>query len=225
MITCNNTIDGKPNLILDIDETIIKSNIYRLDYIESIKSIEKTQRDLIISNSPDLKNIIEIDNNIIYDKLYLTTYNDGYYIYIITKRPYLKEFIIKMHSFFNIHIYSLGMNKYINKIVEEISKIIGFNPFCKIIANTNICNRFMNKRICNLSIGLSNLLIIDDRDDVWNFDKHNLYKIQPYQINKIDIELYKIIRIIDIYYNKFSKTTFDIYKFRKILYEIQYKYI
>jgi len=221
MISYNNTIEGKPNLILDIDETIIKSNIYRLDYIESIKSIEKTQRDLIVSNSPDLKNIIEIDNHIIYDELYLTTYNDGCYIYIIRKRPYLKEFIIKMHLFFNIHIYSLGMNDYVYKIVEEISKIVGFNPFCKIIANTNIYNRFLNKKICNLSIGLSNFLIIDDREDVWTFDKHNLYKIPPYQINKIDIELYKIIGAVDIYFNFFNKIDFDIYQFKKICYKLQ----
>ena len=137
-------------------------------------------------------------------------------------RPYLKKFIIEMHNHFNIHIYSLGMIDYIEKIIDAIIRLVGFNPFCHLIANYNYDNRIYNKKICKLYIGLSNLLIVDDRKDVWNFDKHYLYQIIPYTYaDSYDCELLKLMTIILIYFNRSkNKSIFDIYEFTKIKFEI-----
>ena len=239
MIIHNKIIENKPSLILDIDETLIKSNVYNLDYIEYIKSLNSTDKEIILNKFPQLKNIIEINNNIVEDDLYLISYTINNSVYIVMARPYLKEFIINMNHYFNIHIYSLGMNEYINKIIEGITNLVGFDPFCHIIANVDINNRYRDKKLYKLSIGLSNVLIIDDRKDVWKFDRHNLYQILPYKSaygfyyniseekmyykSSIDDELLKLNKIIDLYYNKFNdKTTFNIYQFNKILFEQNY---
>lgn len=193
MITYNKIIDTKPSIILDIDETLIKTKIYTLD--DSKDSIIKFNKT---------------------NTLYLTEYIINNYLYIIIARPFLKQFMITMNKYFNIHIYSLGMDDYIKNILDAIINLIGINPFCNIMANTDIKNRFLNKKLIELNIGLSNVLIIDDRSDVWKFDKHNLYKIPAYKLLANDNELLKIIRTINIYYKQeIDKTIFNIFKFRK----------
>ena len=197
MITYNKIIDTKPSIILDVDETLIKTKIYTLD--DSKDSIIKFNKT---------------------NTLYLTDYIINNYIYIIIARPFLKQFMITMNKYFNIHIYSLGMDDYIKNILDAIMDLIGINPFCNIMANTNIKNRFLNKKLIELNIGLSNVLIIDDRSDVWKFDKHNLYKIPAYNLLTYDNELLKIVRTINIYFKQETdKTIFNIFKFRKILNE------
>ena len=105
-------------------------------------------------------------------------------------RPFLCTFIQTIDEFFNIYVYSLGSINYIDKILNAITFIIDKNPFKKIIANPINGQQFHKKNISNLDIGFSNILIIDDRSDVWNFDKHLLYKIIPY--NSVFNHIYQI---------------------------------
>jgi hypothetical protein len=199
MKSYNKINNSKPSLILDIDDTIIKSKIYILD--------DKT----------NIENIIKYNKR---NYLYLTYYLVEKYLYIIIGRPFLKQFLLIMYKYFNIHIYSLGMENYIEAIINGITNLVTLNPFCNVITNTNINNKFYNKKLINFDIGYSNVLIIDDRSDVWNFDKHNLFQINPYILSDdktiiTDSELYKIIRIINLYYRyDNNKTKFNIYKFR-----------
>ena len=200
MKSYNKINNSKPSLILDIDDTIIKSKIYILD--------DKT----------NIENIIKYNKR---NYLYLTYYLVEKYLYIIIGRPFLKQFLLIMYKYFNIHIYSLGMENYIEAIINGITGLITFNPFCYVITNTDINNKIYYKKLINFDIGYSNVLIIDDRSNVWNFDKHNLFQINPYILsdNKTiiitDSELYKIIRIINLYYRYDNdKTKFNIYKFR-----------
>ena len=200
MKSYNKINNSKPSLILDIDDTIIKSKIYILD--------DKT----------NIENIIKYNKR---NYLYLTYYLVEKYLYIIIGRPFLKQFLLIMYKYFNIHIYSLGMENYIEAIINGITVLIKFNPFCYVITNTDINNKIYYKKLINFDIGYSNVLIIDDRSNVWNFDKHNLFQINPYILSDnntiiiTDSELYKIIRIINLYYRYDNdKTKFNIYKFR-----------
>jgi len=204
----NKTIDTKPSIVLDIDDTLIKTKIYVLN--------DRTNY---------LLKFYKNKNH------YLTNYTIGNYLYIVYSRPYLKQFIITMNKYFNIHIYSLGMLDYVENIINAIVESIDFNPFCHLIANTNIENRILSKRLIDLDIGFSNVLIIDDRSDVWLFDKHNLYKIPKYDIidstklnfNIIDNELLKLIKIISTYFEEEKdKSIFEMYKFKQILYDYNF---
>jgi hypothetical protein len=96
-------------------------------------------------------------------------------------RPYVIEFIQTVNIYFDIHVYSLGTTYYVGKILDAFSMIIGKYPFKKVITNSDIGQRFYKKSIGYLDIGHSNILIIDDRSDVWDFDTHLLYKIIPYK--------------------------------------------
>ena len=170
--------NNKPNIILDIDETLIHTKIYSLSYITFLINSDNFTKQNSLKKYPELNNII--NDNISNDKLYLTNFIIDKNIYIVLMRPYLIEFISNINKYFNIHIYSLGTYEYVNNILIKIFDILGYNPFNKIIANNSTNNRFYKKKSTLLNIGYSNLLIIDDRSDVWSFDKHNLYKIKPY---------------------------------------------
>jgi RNA polymerase II subunit A-like phosphatase len=203
MITYNKIIDTKPSIVLDIDETLIKTKVYILD---------ETKEDIIKYNKKN--------------KLYLTNYPINNHLYVVIARPHLRLFITTINRYFNIHVYSLGIRDYIEHILQAIIELVNLNPFCNIMSNIDIHNRFSDKKIINLNIGLTNLLIIDDRSDVWKFDKHHLYKIPAFtlfddQFIIDDNELLKVIRGINLYYKyEQDKRIFNIYKFRKILYEL-----
>lgn len=236
-----NNID-KPSLVLDIDETLIKSTMYTLPYIKKIENMTNGEKIHILNLDPILRNIISLNNlPIKHDNLFLTTFTIDKHVYIVMSRPYLKEFILLMHQYFNIHVYSLGMNDYIDTIIDAIIILTGINPFINIIANTKT-NRLLNKKLINLEIGLSNVLIIDDRTDVWTYDKHNVLQILPYKLYEIfdnvkiaaksynilneyelsdDIELIKITNAVEIYFKKYEKIEFNIFLFKKILYALR----
>jgi TFIIF-interacting CTD phosphatase-like protein len=132
--------------------------------------------------------ILDVDETLISTKLFkennkilLTEINDNNMNYYIYMRPFLKEFIININNYFDIYIYSLGTIDYINIVLENIAKLIGFFPFKKVIANQND-NKFTSKTldIFNFDIDLNKVIIIDDRYDVWYRNLNNLYNIKKY---------------------------------------------
>lgn len=106
------------NIVLDIDETLIKSRIYNNSYIEYLKTCNSDTKKTVFNTYPELKNIIDNDEDFI-DLLFLTSFTINEYTYIIFMRPYLREFLIYINEHFNIYIYSLGTENYIIKILEE----------------------------------------------------------------------------------------------------------
>ena len=185
-------MNNKSNIVLDIDDTLIKCIHYTKPYIDHINNFDTYSKKKIFEQQPELKNIIKIedeDKDDYIDLLFLTSFTINNYIYLIFMRPYLREFLIYLNEHFNIYIYSLGTENYITEILKCITNFIGFNPFIKVISNS-VDNRMKNKNLLVLNIPTHNTLIIDDRADVWEFDKPNLYNIKafnkPYEIIEDD---------------------------------------
>jgi len=170
----------KPSIVLDIDETLIHTYIYQHSYVEYLNSLPDLEKNIYLDKNPELKNVVK-HTNVFYDALCLICFKIDNYVYIVMMRPYLCEFIQKIDKYFDIYVYSLGTIDYIYKILNALSVILDKFPFKKIIANVDVNNRFFKKSVSHLDIGYSNILIIDDRSDVWRFDKHLLYKINPYK--------------------------------------------
>ena len=163
---------NKPNLILDLDETLVKSFVY------------------LITDSPT--KILTCDYN---DELLLLSYDIGNSKTIIYKRPFLFDFLLEMSQHFNISVYSLGHKYYVNMIVNKINEIIGYNIF-KDVHSNNPHKMIYYKNLKSLKIDMfdDNCIIIDDRIDVWLYDYYKVYHIKHYDIpSDDDIELLRLI--------------------------------
>ena len=207
----------KINIILDIDETLIKTYIYGSSLIDNIKKLISFEQNMLFNIYRGLEYIVNEDI-IIDDPLYLMHYNIEDIYYVIFIRPNLFEFIQTIDLYFNIHIYSLGSHNYVLRILNCLEGKIGHKFYDRFMTNNNSMS-LRTKQISKISLSTYNTLIIDDRHDVWKYDKHILYNIKSY--DNYDIDDYELLKLIDImhsYYKENNLDYFNIYRFRHILY-------
>ena len=175
-----NMENKKFNLVLDVDETLVHTLIFDDVYLDYLIKLPDYDKQNIITDQPEIKNILEINGHINTDPLFLTYMRIDRYHYIVMMRPGLIEFLLNMNKYFNIYVYSLGTTEYINEILSKITDMIGYNIFHIVMANPVYGQRFYKKYLTNLKLSKTNTLIIDDRADVWAHDKICLYKIPAY---------------------------------------------
>ena len=177
------------NLVLDVDETLVHTIMFDDFYLDYLIRLPDNEKQNIIIDQPEIKNILEINGHINTDLLFLTHIHLDRFHYIVMMRPGLIEFLLSMNKYFNIYVYSLGTSEYINEIIRKIIDIIGYNIFHLIMANSVYGERFYKKFLINLNLSKAKTLIIDDRSDVWSHDKICLYQItaynKPYLKNQI----------------------------------------
>lgn len=230
----------KPSIVLDVDHTLITCKMYSHAFVNYIANNESIIRGKIINRYQELKNIIRQNGVIEHDELFLISFDIFNYTHIIMKRPYLLEFIITINKYFDIYVYSTGSYTYIHNILNEIGRLLGFYPFKKVIANPDGRNRFNVKKLINLDVGYSNVIIIDDNISVWLYDKHHVFKIKPYEdafikspfkdidsfLNGMyelseDNKLFKLSNLFDKYFKLYDNTQFDIFKFKNLYLELE----
>ena len=205
------------NIILDIDETLIKTYIYDDSFIDNAKKLISFEQNILFDIYRGLEYIVN-DETSIDDSLYLIHYNIKNIYYVIFIRPNLYEFIQYIDSFFNIHIYSLGSYDYILRILKCLEGKIGYKFYNSFITNNNLMS-LRTKHMSNIFLSTYNTLIIDDRYDVWKYDKHILYNIKSYNNYDInDNELLKLMHIIQNYYRGNNLDHFNVYRFRHMIY-------
>lgn len=109
---------------------------------------------------------------------------EGTYHYV-KFRPFLEIFLEKAVKLFEIHVYTMGIREYAKIICERI------DPYKKyfgdrIVSRSENFNEF-KKSISRITCISNNVLILDDRPDVWDYNK-NLVVIRPFWYHdKIDI--------------------------------------
>ncbi|EPE04369.1 rna polymerase ii subunit a domain phosphatase [Ophiostoma piceae UAMH 11346] len=96
--------------------------------------------------------------------------------YYIKMRPGLKEFLTKIATMFELHVYTMGTRTYatnIAKIVDPDQRLFG-NRVISRDENGNMVAKSL-QRIFPVSTHMA--VIIDDRADVWPYNRHNLIKV------------------------------------------------
>lgn len=210
-------MEKKFNIILDIDETLIKTYIYGESLIENVKKLVSFEQNLLFDMYKGLEYIIN-DETIIDDPLYLTKYYSNNIYYVIFIRPNLFEFIKYIYNFFIIDIYSLGSYDYVLRILDCLEDKIGYRFYDELITN-NSSMSLRKKNISEISLSTYNTLIIDDRHDVWKYDRHILYNIKSYDNYDLnDNELSKLMVILRNYFEKNDSDHFNIYRFRNMIF-------
>ncbi|EFX03725.1 RNA polymerase 2 ctd phosphatase [Grosmannia clavigera kw1407] len=103
--------------------------------------------------------------------------------YYIKMRPHLTEFLEKISTMYELHVYTMGTRTYatnIAQIVDPNQKLFG-NRVISRDENGNIIAKSL-QRLFPVSTNMA--VIIDDRADVWPYNRHNLIKVNPYDFFK-----------------------------------------
>lgn len=103
--------------------------------------------------------------------------------YYIKMRPGLREFLTTIATMFELHVYTMGTRTYatnIAKIVDPDQRLFG-NRVISRDENGNMVAKSL-QRIFPVSTHMA--VIIDDRADVWPYNRHNLIKVSPYDFFK-----------------------------------------
>lgn len=137
----------------------------------------------------------EFNKDKMQEKLIQTFYLSGVKYYIKV-RPYTNNLLEYCKDYYEMHVYTMGNRVY----AEMITKIIDPN---KIFFDNRIISRDENlndlqKNLNRLSMEHRNIVILDDRADVWKFCD-NLINVKPYFFFKEgDINNPDILKLTDV---------------------------
>lgn len=107
------------------------------------------------------------------------------WIFYVKLRPHLKSFLQKVSRLFEIHVYTMGTREYASSIcaiLDPQGKYFGD----RIVSRSENFNE-LKKSIDRITCIKKNVVILDDRADVWDYCE-NLVLIKPFWFNdKLDI--------------------------------------
>ncbi len=194
---CNHSLRLGPFLCAICGAEIQKNELL---YPASYTSDEILQTSEIAYKQQEIKNkeleknnkmilILDLDQTIIHTSLTKVPYNLKFSLNHITYytkyRPYLKSFLKKINKLFEIHVYTMGSREYADKVCQGIDP--GNFFFGGRIVSRNENFNELTKKISRISCIHDNVIILDDRIDVWN-NIPNLILVRPfYYYNNIDI--------------------------------------
>lgn len=168
---------SKPNLVLDLDETLI--------YGMAVDSLERHSFYTSHAN-------------------YLTQFSFSGGVYVILYRPNLFEFLLEISEFFELHVYTNSSERYCNEIVRSISSKLGYNPFKSIKFRTNFSYPY--KHLTEIGLSQSDTVVIDDIIGVWPGDTNNVIEIKKFE-GADDEELVKICEFLMDLHEEHNKRT------------------
>lgn len=160
----------KLSLVVDLDQTIIHACIE--------PTVGEWQRDPTNPNHDAVKHVKSFQLN-----------DDGSRslasgcTYYIKLRPGLLDFLEEMSTLYEMHVYTMGTRAYalnIARIVDPDKKLFG-NRVISRDENGSITSKSL-QRLFPVSTDM--VVIIDDRADVWPFNRPNLIKVVPYDFFK-----------------------------------------
>ncbi len=168
-------------IVLDIDETLISSNVVKEDELDTI------------------------DQNK-FDFNFTLDWNDITYYVFIKKRPFLDQFLEYLTQNYKIAVFTAADREYATKILQHLgilnsleffksreSLSIGFDWFKLFV--------YLKKLKSIPDIDLKKTVIIDDKKEVANRNSKNLIHVNPFEWNRRgsdnDATLLKVISLLE----------------------------
>lgn len=181
------------NLILDLDQTLIHTEISPVDnHLHNL--FDNTSFYSSLSSNFNLSKYMRPlrrrgRNNILRNchPTILFEYTQDFCHYKVHGRKDLFLFLMELCKYFNIYIYTNGTHDYAKNICDFIVSKIGDHVITGIISRKNSFSS-ERKYISILPyFNKNNSIIVDDRKDVWDGELHeNLILIKEYVYNSIE---------------------------------------
>ena len=154
----NITINDKTKLILDIDETLVYSQIIQEIPVQKNENFDKN-----IFNNLNPENIGKDE----YLLKIFSEFNEKIYILKLRIRPYISNFFKKLSPFCEFYINTMASKPYVVQVINILEKNYGLN-----ISKENVIYTAPNeKKILDEKITKNeNFLILDDNICAWNMN-------------------------------------------------------
>ncbi len=158
----------KPLLILDLDETLIYSSLKKLPDSEHLQYI--------------------LWNN-----------------YYIHKRPFLQKFLVEINGYYNLAVWTSAGDEYAEQIIDFIGgqnlklEFLWTRKKCTLKRDLETGNYYFLKnlkKVFKLGYCKEKVLIVDDTPDNLNQQYGNYIRMQPFQGDKNDRELFKLLNYL-----------------------------
>ena len=147
----------KYTLVLDLDETLIY-------YRKEINQNNLNNMKKLYINNCNLNN----------------SNNSSAYAKTLIMRPGLLEFLHKMKQIFELVLFSLGTCDYVNKIVNIIEKKEKFFEYILYRQHATFNDNIYIKNLSLLGRDLKNIIIVDDKPQVFKLHQNNGICIKPF---------------------------------------------
>lgn len=219
-----NCLDSKKlNLVIDLDETVIHTELFQLNDINKVKLIKDSENlkinDTILVNNILLKKIsnkIFLQDNRIEENSSKTQNNEIWYCYWVDEcflktivRPYYNFMVANLLDKYIFYVYTNGTRNYANIIVEILNLEYNFNILCingsdktikdlfedRIISRDENTTGF-NKTLSRIGLSPFNTIILDDRLDIWNFEI-NVIPVKSFTGNDIN-EINNVLKEVEL---------------------------
>ena len=209
----NNVINLSENFINDYNEEIENENINNCfkeildkpnlnkEEIQRLKYYINYFSEKLFNNKNQNKKInfiFDVDHTLIHCVQYnfagfkhltfkdINSKGEGHFIISYEIRNYAIEFIKNISKFCKIHINSLGVNKYISKIVNEFKK--DYKIYFETVTSKDDPKSKQEKKYLNNS-WKNNTIVLDDSINVWENDINNVisskfFSIKNYNYSK-----------------------------------------
>lgn len=142
----------KFTLVLDLDETIVRSII--TTNIKKINSL-KTMNNLLL-------HCIESEKHI-----------------FVFYRPHMLQFLQEMSQYFNICVFTNGTKYYAENVVTMINTITSHTYISRWYSRTGEYPFYKYLSLID-HVNISEVLIIDDNNEIWKDDYKNVIKIKQF---------------------------------------------
>lgn len=214
--TVNSRHDRKLSLVLDLDQTLVHAMKIRellADTFGGINGRSLTEVEsfilnrLVPSDNPKLlESFTEriefhtssmtspIPGFVSEPRQLLVTRLDGE-IYLIKLRPGLRQFIAKLAQVYELHIYTKANRNYLNFLLYELDPV--GKLFTSAVARDDSPDldtdlKILNRVCCR---DMREVVVFDDRVDVWNETPANVVRAQPY--NFLTVKKVAVVKALE----------------------------
>lgn len=144
------------------NDTIRMSNLRKENKLVLVLDLDQTVLHTTIS-----KDYLEGVDNFVLDGL----------TYSVKIRPYFRRMLEMIHEKFEIHVYTMGTKRYAEKICRILDPKKKY--FGDRVISRNVNNGEYVKSLNRLFCLHENVIILDDRADIWDYSE-NLILVKPY---------------------------------------------
>lgn len=134
--------------------------------------------------SPRPTLVVDLDHTIVFTSLIdprraSFSFADDKLTYFVSLRPFLADFLESVSRIFDLCVYTMGTRSYALEILSVVDREKKY--FCDRVITRDENNNKLVKKLSRLGIDEKDVVILDDRADIWGYED-NVVLIKPFYL-------------------------------------------